>query len=364
MTTPCPDIGTLRAHLDGEAPAATGVTGHARDCPRCAAELARLQADAEVATRALALLAPGAAAPPAAQGPGELGEHRHERRRSIRAPARRVAAAAAVAAVVLATLSTPAGREAAASFLAQFRSERIEVVSIEPTGGGNPLAALHELGTVDADPQAGTVVTVGSLAEAERRTGLEPPAVPAGAVPSSFDRQPPQVSVADAAEVRVAFDTARVRAWLERHGSDLDVPAGLDGTVLAVQLPPAVALVYRGPDFEQLAVGRSGLVTATTEGPLGLEELRAFLLELPGLPPGVADQLRAIDDWRTTLPLPVPARELDWRDTTVGGVPAVELEGTSGFGSALLWQRDGVVHGVGGLVDEDTVRRIAESLVP
>lgn len=277
---------------------------------------------------------------------------------------RRAAVAVTVAVVALAVLTTPGGRAAAASFLAQFRSERIQVVTFDPREGVDPMAALEALGTVAADPGAGRVTHAGSLAEAARRTGLEMPALPAGTVPEPFAHNPPQVLVTEPAEVRVAFDAARVRAWLDQHGSDLAVPAGIGETVLTVHLPAAVAQMFHSGDFEQFVVGQSRLVTAEAEGPLSLEQLRDFLLDLPGLPPGVADQLRAIDDWRTTLPLPVPAGELDWRDTTVGGVPAVELRAAPGFGSALLWQRDGVVHGVGGLVDADTARQVAESLAP
>ncbi len=108
-------------------------------------------------------------------------------------------------------------------------------------------------------------------------------------------------------------------------------------------------------------MGRSQLLTAHAEGTLSLEEIREFLLGMPGLPSDTVRQLRAIDDWRNTLPVPVPG-EVRWQDTTVRGEPAVALQGTDGLGSAVLWQQEGFVHGVGGFVAEVDARRIAEDL--
>lgn len=372
MKQTCPDTGTLRAYLDGEAPQDTGA--HLEHCERCAADLRRLRTDAEAVTRALALLAPGAGSG-ASAGPGapaspisapaDLDTRRRARGRSSGTRARRTRRAVAAAAAVLvgvATLGTAPGREAAASFLAQFRSERIQVVTIDPYAQSNPLAALEALGTIHTDGGAGMMLHVPGVAEAERQTGFTVRQPSPGALPEGFGPQPLQVIVHNATQVRLDLDEASVRAWLEQHGSDLEVPEGIGDTVLRVDAPAAVGLVYRGPDWEELVIGQAGLVTADAEGPVSLDELRAFLLELPGLDPRTVEQLRAIDDWRTTLPLPVPLGEFDWSDTSVAGAPAVRLRGTSGFGSAIVWQADGQVHGVGGLVSEDVARRVAEDL--
>jgi hypothetical protein len=95
---------------------------------------------------------------------------------------------------------------------------------------------------------------------------------------------------------------------------------------------------------------------------VSLEALRGFLLGLPGLPPQTVRQLKAIGDWRDTLPLPVPADRIDWRATTVGGAQGLLLGERSGLGSAVIWQRDGRIFGVAGAVRQAQVLRVAESL--
>jgi hypothetical protein len=73
-------------------------------------------------------------------------------------------------------------------------------------------------------------------------------------------------------------------------------------------------------------------------------------------------RLRAICDWRDTLPLPVPADRIDWRSATVGGAPGLVLGDRGGLGSAVIWQRDGRIYGVAGVLRQSQVLRVAESI--
>jgi hypothetical protein len=155
-----------------------------------------------------------------------------------------------------------------------------------------------------------------------------------------------------------------VRRYLESHGrSGADLPPGLDGATLVADVPAAVLLQYAGADgIPRLVVGQSRELTARAEGAVSLEALRGFLLGLPGLPPQTVRQLEAIGDWRDTLPLPVPADRIDWRATTVQGAQGLLLGERSGLGSAVIWQRDGRIYGVAGVVRQPQVLRVAESL--
>mgnify|MGYP003289226561 CR=1 FL=1 len=73
-------------------------------------------------------------------------------------------------------------------------------------------------------------------------------------------------------------------------------------------------------------------------------------------------QLKAIGDWRDTLPLPVPADRIDWREAPIGGAQGLLLGERSGLGSAAIWQRDGRIYGVAGVLRQAQVLRVAESL--
>src|SRR5438105_8737640 len=106
-------------------------------------------------------------------------------------------------------------------------------------------------------------------------------------------------------------------------------------------------------------VGQAGQITAGVEGNVTLDELRDFLLGLPGLPADTVSQLRAVGDWRTTLPIPVPVDKVAWQPTTVGGASALMLSDRGGLGGGVLWQRDGHIYGVAGTVGQADLLRAA-----
>ena len=85
-------------------------------------------------------------------------------------------------------------------------------------------------------------------------------------------------------------------------------------------------------------------------------------MRLPGLSRETARQLRSINDWRTTLPVPIPAEQVAWQPATIAGSPGLLLNDNTGLGSAAIWQRDGRVYGVAGSVTPDELRRVADSL--
>lgn len=396
----CPDIGTLRAALDQ--PAALQeppLAEHLAGCPGCRSALAGLRRSADLAAPALALLAPpetptrddvalalergGGPRPARTQGQGSAPdtiEHGPRRgapirpepsdgaRRWSRMPtALRAAAVAVVVAVALgAVVATPTGRGAAASLLAQFRSERLAVVSFDPDDPGlrQGLMALHSVGTVN--DEAFTSVEpeqVASLEEASRRVGFEVRGVDPADLPMGA-REEPTIYVRPAQEVSFTFDREKARQYVAGQGrTELELPAKFDGASLVVGIPATAALVYPGPDrAPKVIVGQAGQLNVRTEGGVTLAEMRDFLLGLPGLPEETVRQLRAISDWRTTLPVFVPAGEVDWERTTVNGTQALSFSDRSGVTSALVWQRDGRIYGVGGTVDESAVRRVAAGL--
>jgi hypothetical protein len=86
------------------------------------------------------------------------------------------------------------------------------------------------------------------------------------------------------------------------------------------------------------------------------------VLGLPGLPADLVAQLRGIGDWRNTLPLPIPADQVRSRPTTVNGAEALSFADDTGRLHALVWQRDGHIWGVAGMVGTDEVRDVANRL--
>jgi hypothetical protein len=395
---PCPDLGALRASLDDAPGTPAPPHDHVPGCASCADTLAELQRNAELAAPAIALTAPAdppspaavedaltrfeqrrarlaaaatATAPALADVPGPIPLPGRGRVARLGARARGVAAGLVAALVLAGLLVTPGGRAAAAGFLAQFRSQRFEVVSLDP-GQSSQVAdvvgGLVQTGVFTGDALQlsgfGEPEVVAGLDEAARVAGFAVSAVDPAALPAGVERTPQRVLVTPAREARLTFDRDRALAYLRGHGRpDARLPERYDGTQLVVQVPAAVVQQFAGRDgVPALLVGKAGTVGLSTEGGASLEELREVVLGLPGLPAETVAQLRAIGDWRTTLPLPVPSDQVRSRPATVDGAEAVSFADQSGRLNALLWQRGGHIWGVAGVIDSDEALDVADSL--
>jgi hypothetical protein len=416
---PCPDLGALRASLDAsDGPAPAPLRDHVRSCAACSDTLGELQRNAELAAPAIALTAPAEPPSPAAV---EAALSRFEQRRARLAAARaatatspetapatatagaaaatapaatdpapapvplvrrrrrawwgaraRAVAAALVAVLVLTGLvATPGGRAAAAGFLGQFRSQRLQAVPLD-AGQTNQLAqvltGLVDSGVFTGDPQQmagfGTPEPVASLADASRIVGFAVPSVDPSVLPRGVEHTPRRILVSRAQEVRITFDRAQALAYLRRHGRpDAGLPERYDGTQLVVRLPAVVVQQFAGRDGgPAVVVGKAGMVGVDTEGGASLEELREVVLGLPGLPAETVARLRSIGDWRTTLPIPVPTDQVRSRPATVGGAEGLSFADQTGRLHALLWQRGDSIWGVAGVLSADEARDVADSL--
>jgi hypothetical protein len=404
---PCPDLGALRASID-DAPdgaTATALHDHVHACASCSDTVAELQRNAELAAPAIALTAPEA--PPGAAAV-EAALARFERRRARLATARAATATAAapasagpdpapapiplarpgrpawlgtrgraVAAALVATLvltglvATPDGRAAAASFLGQFRSQRLQAVPLDAGQAnqvGDVLTGLVDSGVFTGDPHQVTGLDdpeiAADLAEAGRLAGFAVPAVDPSALPRGVERTPSRILVSRALEARITFDRDRALAYLRGHGRpDAQLPERFDGTQLVVRVPTVVVQQFAGRDGgPAVLVGKAGMLGVDTEGGATLEELREVVLGLPGLPAETVAQLRSIGDWRTTLPIPVPTDQVRSRPATVNGADGLSFADQTGRLHALLWQRDGHIWGVAGVLGADEARDVADSL--
>ena len=403
---PCPDLGALRASLD-DAPGGTAAAlrDHVLGCASCTDTLTDLRRNAELAAPAIALTGPDSPLPPTAvQAALERLERRRARRLAAQtaaatagevarpaadaavavtappSPARlarlsrraRAMAAALVAAVVLTGLiATPGGRAAAAGFLAEFRSQRFAAISLDRSQVmqlNAAMAQLVETGVFLAD--RGELYGIAEpspardLAEASRIAGFEVRPVNRSALPGGVAATPERILASGPHTVRITFDRAKALAWFQRNGQpQVSIPERFDGAQLIVKVPAIVVQEYAGRDgAPRLLVGKAGTIGLDAHGGASLAELRDLVLRLPGLPRETVAQLRAISDWRTTLPLPVPADQARWRRATVNGAEAVGFADQTGKLHALLWQRGGQIWGVAGAISSREALDVAGSL--
>ena len=110
-----------------------------------------------------------------------------------------------------------------------------------------------------------------------------------------------------------------------------------------------------------LFVGSAKAPTVGSDG-ASVTEIQSYLLAQPGISPALAAQIRAIGDPSSTLPIPIPVGQAAAKNVSVHGVSGLFVGDSTGLGSAVLWQQNGLVYVVGGTLTEAEVLAVANSL--
>jgi len=352
-----PTEGVLRRLVDEPAGVSDADREHVATCAACLSGVDRARTDAR--TTDAALVVPHDVDVDAAWHRLSMASNRETaaappRPRRVRSLVRSPLAAALGALVVL----TGAGAAAAADWLPIFHTEHVAVVPVN-AAEFNQLPDLSPYGDL-AVTGSGRPQQVADAAAARDRTGLELPQVVA--LPTGVTGQP-TIEVGDKVSATFTFSAAKAASAASASGQPLPpVPAGLDGSKVRLQVGPGVAEVWKQPSgVPTLVVARLVAPTADSSG-VPFSTIRDYLLSLPGLPAGLAGQLRAFPADASTLPLPIPADLLNSSAADVAGAPATLLTAKDGSMSAVVWVQDGVLTGVGGVLSSDEVLAVARDL--
>lgn len=355
-----PTEGVLRRLVDDPAGVADPDRAHIAGCPSCLSGVDRARADAAATGAVLT-------APPLAPTDLEGAWHRlstrpigdsravpARRRPPVRARLRSPLTAALGAALLLAG----AGAAAAGDWLPIFRPTHVVAVPVNATEL-NQLPDLSAYGDVQLNGSAAPE-RVADAGAAHARTGLDVPQV--AHLPGGVSGAP-TYEVGNQVSATFTFSAAKAAQAAAAAGQPLPpVPAGLDGSRVRLQAGPGVAEIWsQGGGIPTLVVARLIAPTADSSG-VPFDTVRSYLLSLPGVSPGLAAQLRAFPADASTLPLPVPADQVDTTTADVGGAQATVLSVRDGSMAAVVWVKDGVLTGVGGVLGADEVLTVARGL--
>jgi hypothetical protein len=286
---------------------------------------------------------------------------------------------AAALALTLLVAFTPQGSSAAAAFLAQFRSQQVSAIEVTPQSQADIMRSMNALGNLGtlqvpggsttAQPQAlareaAAQSRTVTAAEAAQTVGFtlttpDPATLPAGL------GKTPTVKVSPGSQIRFTFDKAKAQAYYQSTGHpDVSLPDKFNGAALSVSIPSAAVFNYGSgaSSRDDLIVVEAGELVVDVQGNVSLPEMRDFLLGLPGLPPTVVSQLKQIQNWNDTLPIPVPVDQVNWQKTTINGSQGLLLNDNSGVGSAAVWHANGHLYGVAGTLKAADLKRVADSL--
>jgi hypothetical protein len=278
------------------------------------------------------------------------------------------AAAASVVALAFA-FTLPSVRSAAEAFLDYFRVVNFAGVAFDPQRA----AELWSNSSVDLPTMIGEQVSgeppappvaYSTLDEASAaaQTPLRAPTW----LPQGFELK--GVEVVGAHEFSVTGDTAKLQQVLAALGiDDLAVPAGLDGQVVAVSVPPIARIVY---DDGKRQIGLLQSRSPVVSFPAGVD-LASFAeigLRLLGLGRAEAYNLAQSIDWRTTLLVPVPVSAATFHQVEVGNGTGLAIEAGDPTGqrrpgdSVVLWSNADSVYALRGPIRATDLLLIAQSV--
>jgi len=282
---------------------------------------------------------------------------------------RGLAAAATVA--LVATLLTVSGL--AETILTIFEPKQLVAVPITASDL-NSASSLGAYGTLTwtEQPKPYDVPDIRTAARDSGMTVLVPSNLPAGAGTAHYGVMPKTT-----ATFTFSADKTRQSAAAQKR-TPPPMPANIDGSKLFITGGPAVVTIY-----DDGTTGMTGASGATGASPFSgmpklivaqgrppvvqsdgvtVEQLQSYLLGQPGISPQLAAQIRAIKDPSSTLPVPIPVDMATSKKVTVQGVDGIFVGDSTGLGSAVIWQKDGIVYGVAGTLTEQQVLAVANSL--
>jgi len=301
------------------------------------------------------------------------------RRRSLRV--------GAILAVVVASMGTLVATGVASNIIQIFQPENFVAVPIDITSLG-ALPDLTGYGSVRVlQPPRATAAS--SLADASSSSGLHllaPGKLPAGV------KGDPVFHVLSAGSASFTFSTAAASASAGKLGKALPaLPANLDGSSLTLNGGPVVIETLGsqhslGPfpapssgvsgnaadgahhgllggldGIPQLVIVQMKAPVLYSDGPT-VAQYEDALLSMPGVPPSLASQIRALGDLSSTLPIPIPTSLASAHSADINGSPGLVIGDTTGIASGVLWQSHGQVYAVAGSLTDRQVVAIARSM--
>ena len=393
----CASDGILQASMDGELSTAelAELNQHLAECSACRSRLGEMRSEAEHVQGAMASLAPGRGEVPDPvhafarfrAGMEDGDESRHNWAGRLFAPRLRPAwGALALICAVAVFLSVAPARTFAEKVLAMLRVKKITVVSVYPNStemSSNQRTAklLSQLisDNVVVTEDAGKPQPASNAAAATKLAGFDVRTIGQLGAPQ-------KILVNGEAGFQMTLNRDRMQSILQEAGrSDIQLPASIDGALLAVHIPRTVLVAYgncpehrmhhHGPaqppespsqqsDKQDNCVFMVQAPSPTVSVPpnLNISQVAEAALELAGMSPSEAHSFCQTVDWSSTLVVPVPGNVSSYHTVSVDGVSGTLISLPSGQRYSLLWVKDGIIYSLNGHGDPNQGLNLAASL--
>lgn len=380
----CPMDGTLRAHVDQELndTETESLDEHLGSCAGCRARLAAIRNQADDVHKSLgALKEEGdriSVDPNLAydrfrqQFSRSLEAKRSWMHRLLGKRTRSVwGGLAAASAIALLIAFTPTGTWAQ-KILQMLRIQKVAVVPVD-------LAVIedannnHSAGKMLAQMISDDVVVTIKPSEPQPVANADAASQMAGFhVRTLSELGPPQtVLVQGEAAFHMTLDRDRMQDVLDQVGrSDIQIPASVDRSTVAVHIPKVVRVVYGNcqNDAKDTCISLFQVPSPMVSVPptLNIPALAEAGLQVAGMNAAEAHAFCQTVDWSSTLVVPFPRNGSSSRTVLVDGVNGTLIE-TAPHGRfrgeyALLWIKNGIVYSVNGIGSPERALAAVESL--
>jgi hypothetical protein len=238
----------------------------------------------------------------------------------------RVAGWTAAALVAALFFMLPAVRASAQAFLDLFRVVNFVAVPVrsDRLEQFKQLDLPHLIGDqVTVLKQAGPPLAVSGVDAAGAAAGITV-RLPAELPPNTHIRN---VEVIGEHAMRVTADTGKLRRLLQALQIDgVEIPAGLDGQMADLDVPPIVLINYeQGVQKATLSQARSPSVTMPAG--LDLPMIGEIGLRVLGVDAHEAHRVAEAIDWHSTLLVPIPSDATSFRQVDVNGAGGIAIQG-------------------------------------
>lgn len=284
-----------------------------------------------------------------------------------------------VALIVILAAFAPA-RSLGQRILAMLRVQRIAVipVSLNSMPGRNTMETISRIlsDQVIVTLSPGKPQTAASASQASQLAGFQVRTL-------TGQSEAPQVSVQGEQAFVMTLDQERLQEVLSALGrSDLEVPASVNGSTIAVHIPKAVFVRYgncphHGPQSGQQQPQASDVTgcTAIAEVPspivsvppsLNIDQLAAVALQATGMSAEQAEAFCQTVDWTSTLVVPIPSGVTSSMQVSVDGVLGTLITRAAHNGRPagydLIWVKNGIIYSIWGFGSPENALGVAGSL--
>ncbi|MCG0274800.1 MAG: zf-HC2 domain-containing protein [Thermosediminibacteraceae bacterium] len=266
-------------------------------------------------------------------------------------------------------------RDAVADFLSIFRLSKIEAVKITPEDLEQIKHRLNESGIKEIDlEQLGKVRATGGGFEEVKPEDIalvfekvafeyKPLKAPEGFELTFVGIEKPQ-------RIEITPKVDGMNQLISALGGTKLLPKELDGKTFVVTSKGIVRQSYvnegvKSREFKSFVLSQIGAPEIHVPEGVDLTAVREAVLELPFLPENIRQQLYGIEDWQTTMPIPVDTEHADTEEITVNGKPGLLVKRTWGDNAVdytIIWTEDQTIFVLEGNLPAQELLQIAASL--